>query len=83
MAYFSGASTREARVGQSPIPIDYGQPQYVRTYASTDCTGGVGETIERKGGVSQACLAKSISFTLQLFYIAHSQYGQLTAVKTG
>ena len=27
-----------------------------RTYASTDCTGGVGETIKRKGGVSQACL---------------------------
>ena len=27
-----------------------------RAYASTDCTGGVGETIKRKGGVSQACL---------------------------
>ena len=27
---------------------------YVRTYASTDCMGGVGETIKRKGGVSQA-----------------------------
>ena len=25
---------------------------YVRTYASTDCTGRVGETIKRKGGVS-------------------------------
>ena len=25
-------------------------------------TGGVGETIKRKGGVSQACLAKSTSF---------------------
>ena len=35
-----------------------------RTYASTDCTGGVGETIKRKGGVSQACLSKSTSFTL-------------------
>ena len=34
---------------------------YVRTYASTDCTGGVGETIKRKGGVSQACLGKSTS----------------------
>ena len=32
---------------------------YVRTYASTDCTGRVGETIKRKGGVSQACLDKS------------------------
>ena len=34
----------------------------IRTYASTDCTGGVGETIKRKGGVSQACLGKSSSF---------------------
>ena len=34
---------------------------YVRTYASTDCTGGVEETIKRKGGVSQACLGKSTS----------------------
>ena len=32
---------------------------YVRTYASTHCRGGVGETIKRKGGVSQACLGKS------------------------
>ena len=34
---------------------------YVRTYASTDCMGGVGETIKRKGGVSQACIGKSTS----------------------
>ena len=39
---------------------------YVRTYASMDCTGGVGGTIKRKGGVSQACLAKSTSFTLDI-----------------
>ena len=26
----------------------------LRTYASTDCTGGIGETIKGKGGVSQA-----------------------------
>ena len=32
------------------------------TYASTDCTGRVGETIKKKGGVSQACLGKSTSF---------------------
>ena len=38
----------------------------IHTYASTDCTGGVGETIKRKGGVSQACLAKSTSFTLDI-----------------
>ena len=35
---------------------------YVRTYASTDCTGGVGEAIKRKGGVSQGFLGKSTSF---------------------
>ena len=35
---------------------------YVRTYASTDCTVRVGETIKRKGGVSQAYLGKSSSF---------------------
>ena len=34
---------------------------YVRTYASPDCAGGVGETIKRKEGVSQACLGKSTS----------------------
>ena len=34
----------------------------LRTYASTDCTGGIGETIKGKGGVSQACLGKSTSF---------------------
>ena len=39
---------------------------YVRTYASTDCTGGVGETIKRKGGVSQACLGKCTSFILDI-----------------
>ena len=38
----------------------------VRTYASTDCTGRVGETIKRKGGVSQACLGKSTSFVLDI-----------------
>ena len=63
---------REARVGQSPMLMDYGQPlfvwlsrvdrAYVRTYASTDCTGGVGEIVKRKGGVSLACVDKSKSF---------------------
>ena len=56
------------RMGHSPIPMEYGQPLFVwlsrdlpsvRTYASTNCTGGVGETIKRKGEVSQACLVKS------------------------
>ena len=32
--------------------------KYVHTEASTDCKGGVGETIKREGGVSQACLDK-------------------------
>ena len=44
-----------------------------RTYASTDCTGGVGETIKRKGGVSQACLAKSTSFTLDIHNMVNWQ----------
>ena len=39
---------------------------FVHTYASTDFTGGVGETIKRKGGVSQACLGKSTSFVLHI-----------------
>ena len=34
----------------------------MRTSASTDCTGGVGETVKRKGGVSLACVDKSTSF---------------------
>ena len=46
---------------------------YVRTYASTDCTGRVGETIKRKGGVSQACLAKSTSFTLDIHNMVNWQ----------
>ena len=35
----------------------------VHNYASTDCTGGVGETIKRNGGMSQRCLGKSTSLT--------------------
>ena len=46
---------------------------YIRTYASTDCTGGVGETIKRKGGVSQACLGKSTSFTLAIHNMVNWQ----------
>ena len=59
-------------MGQSPILMHYGQPfsfgchvidrAYVRTCASTDCTGGVGENVKRKGGVSLACVHKSTSF---------------------
>ena len=51
---------------------------YVRTYASTDCKGGVEETIKREGGVSQSCLGKSTSCILDIHKIC-----QLTAVKTG
>ena len=46
---------------------------YVRTYASTDCTGRVGETIKRKGGVSQACLGKSTSFILDIHNMVNWQ----------
>ena len=44
----------------------FGCPVTERTYAFTDCTGRVGETIKRKGGVSQACLGKSTSFILDI-----------------
>ena len=37
-----------------------------RAYASIDCTDGVGETIKRKGGMSQAGLGKSKSFILDI-----------------
>ena len=46
---------------------------YIRTYASTDCTGGVGETIKKKGGVSQACLGKSTSFILDIHNMVNWQ----------
>ena len=39
---------------------------YVRTYASTDCTGGVGDTIKRSEGVSQVRLGKSTSFIFDI-----------------
>ena len=44
-----------------------------RAYASTDCTGGVGETIKSKGGVSQACLGKSTSFILDIHNMVNWQ----------
>ena len=46
---------------------------YVRTYSSTDCTGRVGEAIKRKGGVSQACLGKSTSFTSDIHNLVNWQ----------
>ena len=46
---------------------------YGRTYASTDCTGRVGETIKRKGGVSQVCLGKPISFILAIHNMVNWQ----------
>ena len=61
---FSGAPTRAKRAWDSPIFMVYGQPlfvhvidrAYLRTYASTDCKGGVGETIKREGGVSHSLI---------------------------
>ena len=44
-----------------------------RTYASTDCTGRVGETIKRKRGVSQVCLGKPISFILDIHNMVNWQ----------
>ena len=45
--------------------------RYVRTYASTDFKGGVGETIKREGGVSQAYLGKSTSCILDIHKIVN------------
>ena len=69
---YSGAPARAKRAwDRAPYPwnmvnlFSFGchviDRAYVRTYASTDCMSGVGETIKRKGGVSQACLGKSTS----------------------
>ena len=46
---------------------------HVRTYASADCKGGVGETIKREGGVSQVCLGKSTSCILDIRNMVISQ----------
>ena len=78
----AGLPCTQVRMGQSLILIEYGQPLFVwlsrdwpsvRTYASTDCTGGVGETIKRKGGVSQVCLGKSTSFLLHIHNMVNWQ----------
>ena len=44
-------------------------------YTSTNGTGGVADTIKRKGGVSQACLGKSTSFIFDIhnMSIGHSK----------
>ena len=75
-------------VGQSPIPIDYCQPlflwlsrdwpsvrAYVRVYGLY--RWGRGDYQKKGRGVS------GVSCQVHIFYIGHSQYGQLTAVKTG
>ena len=67
--YFSGASRAWDRALYSWNMVNlflFGCHVTERTYASTDCTGRVGETIKRKGGVSQACLGKSTSFILDI-----------------
>ena len=70
VSVFSGAPARAKR-GWDRAPYSWNMVNLfsfgchvtdVRTYASTDCTGRVGETIKRKGVVSQACLGKSSSF---------------------
>ena len=43
------------------------------THASTDCESGVGETIKREGGVSQACLGKSTSCILDIHKMVNWQ----------
>ena len=63
---------RERDARGSPILIEYGRPLFVwlsRNWSSVRVYrlyGSVGETMKRKGGVSQACLGKSKSFILDL-----------------
>ena len=52
--------------------------RYICTYASTDCMGGVGETMKRQGRVSHACLGKSTSLTND-FNIGHSLHRRKTS----
>ena len=68
----SGAPTRASRAWDR-APYSFGCHVIDRAYASTDCTGGVGETIKRKGGVSQACLGKSTSFILDIHNMVNWQ----------
>ena len=70
---FSGAPTRAKRAWDgAPYSWNmvnlflFGCHVTELTHASTDCTGRVGETIKRKGGVSQACLGKSTFFILDI-----------------
>ena len=65
---------REARVGQSPILMEYGQPldrAYVRTYVRVYRLNGWGrEDYQKEGrGVS------GVSLQVLIFYLGHSQYG--------
>ena len=78
LSYRGAPTQHEARVGQSPILVEYGQPLfiwlprdwpsvriYVRVYIMYRW---VGETIKSRGGLSQACLGKSTctSFILDI-----------------
>ena len=65
--------TRRLMVNLFSVGCHVIERAYVRTYASTDCMGGVRETIKRKAGVSQACLAKSTSFTLVIHNMVNLQ----------
>ena len=87
--YQRGSSAREARVGQSPILKEYGQPLFVwlsrdwpsvRTYVRVYRLYGRGRGGYQKEGRG----VSGVSRQVHIFYgIGHSQYGQLTAVKTG
>ena len=71
-----------ALVGQSSILIEYGQPLFVwllRTYIRVYGLYGWGRGDYQKEGRG----VSGVSCQVHIFYIGHSQYGQLTAVKTG
>ena len=73
---FSGAPTR-ARRAWDRAPYSWNMVKLFSFGCHVTDRGyvrGVGETIKRKGRVS---------WQIHIFYIGHSQYGQLKAVKTG
>ena len=86
---FSGAPTRAKRACDSAILIKYGQPlsfschvidwAYLRTNVHVYRLYGWGRGDYQKEGRG----VSGVSCQVHIFYIGHSQYGQLTAVKTG
>ena len=90
LSYRGAPTQHEARVGQSPILVEYGQPLFiwlprdwpsVRTYVRVYIMYRWGRGDYQKQG--RAVSGVSWQIHMYIFYTGHSQYGHLTAVKTG